>query len=316
MDRTGSIVLTHSLLEPCGAGLVHRLLEHLSCEYAKATRQALSIGLPSQFEVTDVMHLVSSCRTIVMLKEHMDMNVLVDEDAMHGLCTGKRFGLGIASPGRTDYYSLVGGVLAAWTSPFRMGPCINAGQGTLRTDLRKVVSNLVPYPRINTVLASLAPLRPADSADFKVDGTSALVVEGLRKGCLSSVNMQESKNISIGLCCRGLPHYAVVEAIARFKTLRDCQFVDWSPTGFLAGCHDDPTAAKDGECSCLFNNSAIGGLLGKWRAALEERMEDCKAAVESWSGAGDLEEALNDLAAYEKDYEEVATETAQGEEEE
>merc|ERR1719428_1327146 len=104
-------------------------------------------------------------------------------------------------------------------------------------------------------------------------------------------------------------------AVATIKTKRTIQFVDWCPTGFKCGInYQPPTVVPGGDLAkvmravCMISNStAIAEVMSRIDHKFD--LMYAKRAFVHWY-------AREDLAALEKDYEEVGIETAEGEGEE
>merc|ERR1712110_657485 len=192
----------------------------------------------------------------------------------------------IERPTYTNLNRLIGQIVSSITASLRF-------DGALNVDLTEFQTNLVPYPRIHFPLVTYAPIISAEKAYHE------------------QMTVGEITNAGI----------------ATIKTKRSIQFVDWCPTGSKVGInYQPPTVVPGGDLAkvmravCMLSNTTA--IAEAW-ARLDHKFDlmYAKRAFVHWyvgegMEEGDFSEAREDLAALEKDYEEVGVDSVEGEGEE
>jgi tubulin alpha len=187
---------------------------------------------------------------------------------------------------------------------------------------------LVPYPRIHFMLSSYAPIVSAEKAyheEMSVAEITSSVFEP--NASFAKCDPRTGRYIAVSLNYRGEDIYPkdVNAAVASIKTKKSIQFVDWSPTGMKIGINsqaptnvpgDDLAKVQRSVCS-IANSTAIAEVFGRIDAKFD--LMYAKRAFVHWfvgegMEEGEFSEAREDLAALERDYEEVAQDSAEGDE--
>merc|ERR1712188_232935 len=268
---------------------------------------------------TAVVEPYNTVLCVHSLLEHTDVTMQVDNEALYDIC---RRNLDIERPTYTNLNRLIAQIISSLTASLRF-------DGALNVDLTEFQTNLVPYPRIHFPLVTYAPVISAEKAYHE-----QLSVAEITNACFEPANMMPKWDPRHGkyMACCMLSRGDVVPkdvnaAIATIKTKRTIQYVDWCPSGFKCGInYQPPTVVPGGDlakvqraCCMISNTTTVAEVFARMDHKFD-LMYSKRAFVHWYVGEGmeegEFSEAREELAALEKDYEEVGAESMEGEGEE
>ncbi|EFP03149.1 hypothetical protein CRE_28534 [Caenorhabditis remanei] len=308
----------HSFGGGTGSGFTSLLMERLSVDYGKKSKLEFSV-YPAPQVSTAVVEPYNSILTTHTTLEHSDCAFMVDNEAIYDIC---RRNLDVGRPSYTNLNRIISqvstfihSVVSSITASLRF-------DGALNVDLNEFQTNLVPYPRIHFPLAAYTPLISAEKAYHE-----ALSVSDITNSCFEPANQmvkcdpRQGKYMAVCLLYRGdVVPKDVNTAIAAIKTKRTIQFVDWCPTGFKVGInYQPPTVVPGGDLAkvpravCMLSNTTA--IAEAWsRLDYKFDLMYAKRAFVHWyvgegMEEGEFTEAREDMAALEKDYEEVGADS-------
>jgi len=233
---------------------------------------------------------------------------MLDNEAIYDIC---RNNLGLEKPTYTNLNRLIAQVISSLTASLRF-------EGALNVDINEFQVNLVPYPRIHFLLCSYAPVVTPERAVNEKMSVSELTSAVFEPATMmAKCDPRHGKYMAVCMMYRGdVVPKDVSQSIAKIKTNRSIQFVDWCPTGFKCGInYEPPTSVPGGDlakvqraCCMLSNTTAIAEVFSR----IDQKFDlmFAKRAFVHWyvgegMEEGEFSEAREDLAALEKDYEEV-----------
>ncbi|XP_017727922.1 PREDICTED: tubulin alpha chain-like 3 [Rhinopithecus bieti] len=290
-----------------GSGFTSLLMERLTGEYSRKTKLEFSV-YPSPRISTAVVEPYNCVLTTHSTTEHTDCTFIVDNEAIYDICHRT---LGVERPSYANINRLMVQAVSSITASLRF-------EGPLNVDLIEFQTNLVPYPRIHFPMTAFAPIVSADKAYRE-----QFSVSDITTACFESSNQLVKCDPRLGkymACCllyRGdVVPKEVNAAIAATKSRHSVQFVDWCPTGFKVGINNRPPTVMPGgdlakvhRAVCMLSNTTA--IVEAW-ARLDHKFDlmYAKRAFLHWylrEGMEEAEflEAREDLAALERDYEEV-----------
>ncbi|EEB09203.1 tubulin alpha 1 [Schizosaccharomyces japonicus yFS275] len=308
-------LMFHSFGGGTGAGLGALLLERLSTEYGKKSKLQFSVYPAPQIS-TSVVEPYNSVLTTHATLDHSDCTFMVDNEACYDIC---RRNLDIERPSYENLNRLVAQVVSSITASLRFA-------GSLNVDLNEFQTNLVPYPRIHFPLVTYAPIVSAAKAFHEANS-----VQEITNQCFEPYNQmvkcdpRTGRYMATCLLYRGdVISRDVQAAVSNIKAKRTIQFVDWCPTGFKIGiCYQPPQHVPNGDMAkvnravCMLSNTT--SIAEAW-SRLDHKfdlMYSKRAFVHWYVGEGmeegEFSEAREDLAALEKDYEEVGQDSMDNE---
>ncbi|KAI9594427.1 alpha-tubulin [Syncephalis fuscata] len=312
-DGLQGFLLFRSFGGGTGSGFGSLLMERLSEDYVRQSRLEFSVYPAPQIS-TAVVEPYNTVLTTHTMFEHVDCSFMVDNQAINDICQSK---LKLDRPSYFNLNRLIAQVVSSVTSSLRFS-------GSLNVDLQEFQTNLVPYPRIHFPLVSYAPI-----IGIGKEGHETLTADELTRSCFEpdyqmvKCDTDRGKYMACCLLFRGdvLPSEAH-KAINRIRTQKTIHFVDWCTTGFKVGINSQPPATVPNSdsapvkraVSLLANTSAIADA---WKRIDHkfDLMYGKRAFVHWYVGEGmeegEFSEAREDLAALEKDYEEVMADTVE-----
>ncbi|KAI6184069.1 Tubulin alpha chain [Aphelenchoides bicaudatus] len=291
-------LIFHSFGGGTGSGFTALLMERLSVDYGKKSKLEFCVYPAPQIS-TAVVEPYNSVLTTHTTLEHSDCSFMVDNEAIYDIC---RRNLDLARPTYTNLNRLIAQVISSITASLRF-------DGALNVDLTEFQTNLVPYPRIHFPLTTYAPIISAEKAYHEQMNVAEITQQCFEPGAqMVKCDPRHGKYMACCLLFRGdVVPKDVNASIAQIKTRRTIQFVDWCPTGFKVVPGGD--LAKLQRAVCMLSNTTA--IAEAW-ARLDHKFDlmYAKRAFVHWyvgegMEEGEFSEAREDLAALEKDYEEV-----------
>lgn len=292
-DTLGGFIATHSVGGGTGSGFGTLIMQNIKEQYPQVPLLSFSI-YPSP-RISDVLtEPYNAIFSTYRLVRDTNATIVLDNDGIYKIAQEQ---LGIANPTYSDLNKLISQSMVNLTSGMRFS-------GTLNLDLRKLVTNMVPHPRLHFLLTSTAPL--SGVSDF--EGLSVnQIAQGLFKSTniMAEVNPDDGAYISSTVMFRGAVKSAEIDESMR-EIKEKLKFVDWMPTGFKVGLSEPPPQGSDFAAAMVSNHTGIIQVFNRILSQFD-RLWSKKAFSHWYTDAGftedDIINARDDIAALVSEYE-------------
>lgn len=302
------VLLHHSVGGGTGSGFMSALMKRIEEEFSKKTRLQVAL-YPSNAISTAIVEPYNAVLGTHATMETTNVTFTISNEAINTVCLKN---LGIERPCYLNLNRVVAQTVSSLTASLRF-------QGVLNVDMNEFQTNLVPYPRVHFATMSYAPLMSPDKFRHEQQSIYDISTRAFDpSNCLLNVNTKNGKYMSCTMLFRGdVTPTDVSKSIQFIKQKREIKFVEWCPTGFKFGINTQPPChvpeldigRSTRSVLLLANNTSI---VENWHNInLKFDMMFKKRAFVHWFVSegmeeGEFSEAREDMAALEKDYEEVA----------
>ncbi|KAI5474543.1 tubulin beta-1 chain [Pseudohyphozyma bogoriensis] len=248
-DLLQGFQLLHSLGGGTGSGLGCLLISKLREEYPDSMISTFSV-LPSPKISETVVEPYNATLSFHQLVENSDLTFCQDNEALYDVC-GKA--LRKESPSYSDLNSLIANVMSGCTTTLRF-------PGQLNSDLRKLGTNMVPFPRLHFFMTGFAPLVAPGSASF-----AKMSVADLTSQLFSPANMLAAsdprlgKYLTVGVAFRGrqLSSREVEDAVGAVQQKNEGFFAEWIPNAVTTSLCNVPPSGMSMSGTFIGNTTAI-----------------------------------------------------------
>jgi tubulin alpha len=313
-ENVQGFIVNHSVGGGTGSGTGMLILERLAMEYKKKSKIGFEI-FPSPNISNCIVEPYNSMLSTHWLLDHTDISILVDNESIYEICKKK---LEIKRPTYLNLNRIISKVVSSMTASLRF-------EGELNVDMNEFQTNLVPFPRLHFMTASISPIIPKNKSDHEGYDCRQITSDCLQQNSFlikyGDFDIIEDKYMAISLNYRGNVKSKISNSTVQWlKKQKKVSFVDWCPTGFKIGLNsvipnsieDDDVAISDKSVVMIGNNVAINRVFQERCAKKFDLMYSQRAYVHWYVGEGmeegEFNEARDNLEFLDKDYKEVLAE--------
>ena len=183
------------------------------------------------------------------LIENTDQCVLLDNEALYDICFRT---LKLTKPTFGDLNHLISAAMSGVTCSLRF-------PGQLNSDLRKIATNLVPFPRLHFFMTGFAPLTSRGSQVYRALSVSELTAQMFdAKNMMCAADPRHGRYLTAATLFRGrVSTKDVEEQMLNVSNKNSSYFVEWIPNNIKTSVCDIPPRGMSMSATFLGNSTSI-----------------------------------------------------------
>lgn len=183
------------------------------------------------------------------LTEYSDMSFVIDNEALYDICYRV---LKVDKPTYGDLNHLVSAAMAGVTTCLRF-------PGQLNADLRKICTNLIPFPLLHFFIPAFAPLTSRFVQTYYNHTIHDLTTQIFdSKNLMTACDPRHGKYITVASVFRGrLSIKELEEEMQQVQSRNSAFFVEWIPNNVKTAVCDVPPRGLKMAVTFIGNNTAI-----------------------------------------------------------
>lgn len=278
------------------------LLGKIREEYPDRIISTFSI-IPSPKVSDTVVEPYNATMSIHHLVENTDETYIIDNEALYDICYRT---LKLSAPSYGDMNHLISAAMSGITTCMRF-------PGQLNADLRKIVVNMVPFPRLHFFMPGFAPLTSRSDRPYRPLSVPELVHQIFdAKNMMCACDPRRGKYLTVASIFRGrMSTREVDEQMMNIQDKNSSYFVEWIPNNVKTAICDIPPRGLKMAATFIGNTTAIQELfkrIGEQFSAMFRR----KAFLHWYTGEGmeemefvEAESNMHDLISEYQQYQEA-----------
>lgn len=230
-ERLQGFQLAHSIGGGFGSGAGCLLLNNLRDEYQHNIINTFTV-IPSERVSESVTEPLNAVLSLNEMIESTNEAIIFDNEAIYDICNNH---FNIPRPKICDLNHLIATTLSGVTTCFRF-------PGQLNTDLRKILTNLCPYPSLKFFVPGYAPIQPKNNICDQHPTASDLVKQLFNPSYqMISNKLEDGRYLTCAAIFRGhISTRDVDEAIAAVQKQNQHMFTNWIPNSVKSAICDIP----------------------------------------------------------------------------